>query len=1055
MIGRAHPPPEQTRAIRAAIAVAWLLGATTWTCRIHAQAENDEPRQQGAAIQAELEKAANEAPPDGADPQEQCIHLHKRGVANMRLGRYEKGIADLREALALNRSFRSAVNQWCERWRIQVDLERALGASGDQLGRIEQMRLTAIDQRKENARRYMLTLHRLAGTYAGLGMLKEAEEAKRQADDVLPEVRRRRDWSEEADNILGNQAALAAQLLELRGNFTEAERFRRVALNHYLALDNTYRRKYSPSHQLTRSGRMMATSATRRLANNLAAQGKTGEAEYHARFALNRDLSFAAFNTEDVSNALAALTSVKLQQGQLASAQRWAELALKSLEGAEVRPYSPPLADRRWQLGFILGARQRWPDALAAFEKRDAGLRSNAEQFARTGADHLDWAMALLKNGRGDPAVAMLNNLLKRKLKQDYEDPLTIAQLQGYLGVALASRGDDLPALEQFRTALPVLLKQTLEDTANDTGGYVNAYRQRLILETYLEMLARLHRQKKPLAGLDPEAEAFRIAEISRGSAVQRAVTASAARASLPDSQLAELARKEQDTSNQIQSLNKILARLAAAPEAQRLQKVMADMREEILRLEDAQKAQRKELAERFPDYARLVDPQPAGMAAVQGALASQEAAVSIYVGDAQTYVWTLTRERHAFRIVALGRSQLTAQVKRLRAAFDLSDGEIKAFDHATAHQLFEQLLAGDAALWAGATLLNIMPHGPLGQLPFAVLETAAVSGDKPAWDTIPWLIRRVAIAQQPSANSLLALRQAQAASAERKPLIGFGDPLFVSDAGDSTATRRMRVRNLDVLAAPDGTLHALEHLRRDNDPVKPEAAAVSPAPDTLPARALPTLAQAFSLLSPLPDTTQELQEIAQATGADAATEVHLGRRATESKVKSADLSAYRVVAFATHGLMAGELAGLDQPALALSNPALTGDGDNDGFLTLDEILGLKLNADWVILSACNTASAASNDASEDGGGGQEAVSGLGRGFFYAGARSLLVSNWAVETVSARLLTTGLFRHQAADPRLTRAAALRRSMLDVMQAEEAYAHPAFWAPFSLVGDGMR
>ena len=133
---------------------------------------------------------------------------------------------------------------------------------------------------------------------------------------------------------------------------------------------------------------------------------------------------------------------------------------------------------------------------------------------------------------------------------------------------------------------------------------------------------------------------------------------------------------------------------------------------------------------------------------------------------------------------------------------------------------------------------------------------------------------------------------------------------------------------------------------------------------------------------------------------------------------------------------------------LALANPAVAGDG-GDGLLTMEEILGLRVNADWVVLSACNTAAA--------GGAGEEAVSGLGRAFFFAGARALLASNWPVETVSARLLTTDLFRRQAADPKLTRAEALRQSMLELLDRGRtpayAYAHPMFWAPFSLIGDG--
>jgi CHAT domain-containing protein len=217
---------------------------------------------------------------------------------------------------------------------------------------------------------------------------------------------------------------------------------------------------------------------------------------------------------------------------------------------------------------------------------------------------------------------------------------------------------------------------------------------------------------------------------------------------------------------------------------------------------------------------------------------------------------------------------------------------------------------------------------------------------------------------------------------------------------------------------------------------------------------AVPTLAANFSQLSALPDTAEEIKEIADALHADTATSVYIGRLATESTVKRLRLDNRRVIVFATHGIAAGELIGLDQPALVLSNPALTGEKDEDGFLTMEEVLGLKLDADWVVLSACNTASA--------DGKGSEAVSGLGRAFFYAGARSLLVSNWAVETTSARLLTTELFKQQSANSNLSRAEALRQAMLSLiakdrvdlvdMQPGLSYAHPAFWAPFSLVGD---
>jgi len=121
----------------------------------------------------------------------------------------------------------------------------------------------------------------------------------------------------------------------------------------------------------------------------------------------------------------------------------------------------------------------------------------------------------------------------------------------------------------------------------------------------------------------------------------------------------------------------------------------------------------------------------------------------------------------------------------------------------------------------------------------------------------------------------------------------------------------------------------------------------------------------------------------------------------------------------------------------------------------MGEVLGLKLNADWVVLSACNTASGE--------GQGAEAVSGIGRAFFYAGSRSLLVSNWPVHSAATTELMTTLFRKQANDNTVSRAEALRQARMELISSRTfktpdgkeaySYAHPIFWAPFTIVGDG--
>jgi CHAT domain-containing protein len=207
-------------------------------------------------------------------------------------------------------------------------------------------------------------------------------------------------------------------------------------------------------------------------------------------------------------------------------------------------------------------------------------------------------------------------------------------------------------------------------------------------------------------------------------------------------------------------------------------------------------------------------------------------------------------------------------------------------------------------------------------------------------------------------------------------------------------------------------------------------------------------------MLNRLPDTAEELLSVSQSLKADHGQDVFLGPKATEQMARSIDLSNRRVVYFATHALVPGDIDGLHEPALALSSPEVAG-GDEDGLLTAGEIMTLRLNADWVILSACNTAAAA--------GEGAEAISGLGRAFFYAGTRALLVSLWPVETSSARLLTTRLFEVQNANPELSRSEALSDSMLKLIDGPgmmdktsgktiASYAHPFFWAPFIIVGD---
>jgi CHAT domain-containing protein len=329
--------------------------------------------------------------------------------------------------------------------------------------------------------------------------------------------------------------------------------------------------------------------------------------------------------------------------------------------------------------------------------------------------------------------------------------------------------------------------------------------------------------------------------------------------------------------------------------------------------------------------------------------------------------------------------------------------------------------------------------------LPWSLLPTAPAQIDAAArplfsgYRNVAWLARTHAVTVVPSASAIVTLRQLPRGSPARDKLIGFGDPYFNPEEAaeaESEQSAPVQVASAAISADAENVTRGIP-LRLRASPHTEEADAAT-----------------LGMLPRLADTRYELISMANALDVDPAKALYLGKAANEQNVETLDLAHYRIVAFATHGLVPGDLDGLTQPALALTAPEVAG-VKGDGLLTMEKILALKLDADWVVLSACNTAAGA--------GAGAEAASGLGSAFFYAGTRALLVTNWSVHSASARDLTTDLFRRQRADPALTRGEALRQAMIGLLDGPGAvdgsgrtvysYAHPLFWAPYSVIGDG--
>lgn len=967
----------------------------------------------GAALARAKEILAAPAPQGG--PAELTRHHLERANAAAELGLVQERLAAVRQAgaIAPAQMQRRVLNEWAS----------AESSAGNILEELR-LRELAHERYPEDRGNRLSDKGVLARVYATLGDLAASRRMVKESEELYVRLERRADpvWRESFLLLLEHQRA-ALHLRE--GRYAESEAAYRKALaamERDLELNKQRQaRNIDTASQAVLENHRLGIELE--LASAMLRQGKLVEAELMVRQALRHALAFAGRNSAQAARALSAFAAVLVEQNRFAEGETLSRESIRAYLDAGVPASSAQLGGARARLGANLSLQGKWTQALAVFDERFAGLRQDAAALERFGADDLDWAIALLFGGRTGEAEEMLARM-HRWTSERYGagHPDTARRLAFH---ALSIAGKDAPrARAELAAALPVLLEEARALGLDE--GVVRTRRLRWIIEGTLRLLGEA---RTPEAA----AEAFRLADIARGSGVQRAVAASAARAAIRDPQLADLARAEQDAGNRIAALSEIVTGILARPPEQQLPKVVADMRRDIDTLRTQREALRKRIQSGFREYADLVEPPPLSVQDVQHLLRPEEALVSVYLAPDRAYVWAIPANGPAaFHVAPLEAAEVAGRVARLRKALDIGEVGIEQFPHydaRLARELYEALLAPVAEGWGKAASLLVVPHGALGQLPFALLVTGEPDGAGRGllfgeYRGVPWLLRKAAVTQLPSVNALSALRKLAPAARERLPFAGFGDPLFSAGAG-TAPTRAAKLRNL--------------HLARTDSAGQSNAFL------------------GIADLARLPDTAEEIQEIAKLLGAEAGRDVFLGARATETNVKTQNLVRRRVIAFATHGLVPGDLNGLNQPALALSNPKVTGEPDADGLLRMDEILSLKLDADWIVLSACNTAAA--------DGEALEAVSGLGRAFFYAGARALLVSNWPVETVSAKLLTTELFRRQAADPALTRAQALRDTMLGMLdegaavdpggKPRYAYAHPMFWAPFALIGDGGR
>jgi CHAT domain-containing protein/Tfp pilus assembly protein PilF len=607
-----------------------------------------------------------------------------------------------------------------------------------------------------------------------------------------------------------------------------------------------------------------------------------------------------------------------------------------------------------------------------------------------------------------------------------------LAESLGRLAAVLASLGRTEASLASYERARRTLISVRRADAGLNDDALINLLKNgNTDLREYVKLLSVVVQNHLP--GRDSyaaAAQAFVVSEQIRIGLSQLALARAALRSAPSDPEIAALVSRAQQMRDRWRAMTKKLTEEYGKPGTPRDADRLVRLQQEEAKLSTQFHSADDELRGRFPAYADLASPDPIDPSAAAQFLNSDEALICYLSLDDRLIVWLLRPDRPlVYRVIDVKRSDLAEEADRIRLSLDPN----RPFDVIDAYGIYSEILKPFEQELVGVKSLLLVPDDLLLAIPFSALITndsgqafrllaeqykrhsAPTSKDlQNLYPQVFWLAEQsFAISLLPSATSLRALRgeagptrdQMTGLSSDGQAFIGVGDPLL-----NGTGSQRG-----GSMVAPVGTLAT----------------------------------DAIRALARLPGTRRELMADARALGANMEDSLYMEERASKPRVMKLSrdrLRTARIIAFATHALIAGEITGLKGPALVLTPPLRPTDEDN-GLLATDDILRLKLEKnDWLILSGCNTG--ASN-------GTDEGLSALVRAFFYSGAKSLLVSQWSVDDAATEKLMTAALVLYAKNKSLSHAETLRRAMLEVMKQNKQYAyfaHPFAWAPFIVVGE---
>lgn len=815
----------------------------------------------------------------------------------------------------------------------------------------------------------------------------------------------------------------------------------------------------------------------------IAVDDENGVAELYNRIGMH------FYYVGDANNAISYLTRAHQIADDLVGGEQKTAVILDNLAAVYAR---------RGDISNAIKANRQAYDVLSALDDSDGAIRSDKIKTQN------NYASLLVRQNHYKDAISVFNDVLVQKA----EGPDCLSCGIQYFNIASAYLlwYDQEPLNEHISHALSFAQKslqvnldgvgelasqtgdafELLSRVQQKAGAYAEAHAS---IDTAMGIYSRLYALSK-ISRVD-FADHIRSAAIQKlhlmwdakgtsetaptesfvlGQTVSWSVTVEAQaqfsdRLSADKPAIAALLRQRQDTSHELETLTSQLTLLIANSANVTIDKNVQDVRNRIALAE-------AKITKIVSDLSALgAEDSVTGLStisvdAVRMTLKQNEAVVFFVVDKEVTYQWLVTPESYHWRRIDVGEDQIVSDVQALRCGLDRhewartscrsllniqwKEGEPLPFSLKIAAKLYEKLF-GQIKEEIGQRNLIIAASGPLLSLPFNVL----ITDGSPSQEFLnsnsdamvqQWLIFSNATSVIPSPASLTTLERFLLGN---QPLsyLGIGNPSLSGGSCPANPVERRVCADFATAALKSPGNSSIEASRTLG-----RAAGIGFEELYRSGADLQSVLSAVRAMCPLPETQIELECVSELLGGSPNV-IKVEQDASEKVLfdldASGELGKFKIIHFATHGLVAGDVQYLTsmkgEPALVLTPPDVITSPGEDGLLTSSEVARLHLDADWVILSACSTAAG--------GDVGAEGLSGLVRSFMYAGTRAFVVSHWPVLTDVAVRITTQTFVILASDPTIGRAEAVRRATIELIrdQGNNTNAFPSVWAPLFLVG----